>query len=82
MLLTDLFDAHLPVVRYEQQLGAGLAVRKYILKRRGILASDAQRKPGSSLTAGSHTLKIVPTGTHAAPSTDNWMEIDAFTYTS
>ena len=46
----DLFDAHLPVVRYEQQQGAGLAVRKYILKRRGILASDAQRKPGSSLT--------------------------------
>jgi hypothetical protein len=36
----------------------------------------------SNLTAGSHTLKIVPTGTHAAPSTDNWMEIDAFTYTS
>lgn len=46
----DLFDAHLPVVRYEQQQGVGLAVRKYILKRRGILASDAQRKPGSSLT--------------------------------
>jgi 4-hydroxy-tetrahydrodipicolinate synthase len=47
----DLFDAHLPLVRYEQQPGAGLAVRKYVLKRRGILASDAQRKPGGTLSA-------------------------------
>ena len=47
----DLFDAHLPLVRYEQQPGAGLAVRKYVLKRRGIIASDAQRKPGGSLSA-------------------------------
>jgi 4-hydroxy-tetrahydrodipicolinate synthase len=42
----DLFDAHLPLVRYEQQPGAGLAVRKYVLWRRGVLKSDAQRKPG------------------------------------
>ncbi len=28
----DLFDAHLPLIRYEQQPGAGLAVRKYVLK--------------------------------------------------
>lgn len=47
----DLFDAHLPLMRYEQQQGVGLAVRKYTLMRRGILASDAQRKPGSALTA-------------------------------
>lgn len=47
----DLFDAHLPLLRYEQQAVIGLAVRKYVLKRRGILASDAQRKPGSSITA-------------------------------
>ncbi|MFL5444958.1 MAG: dihydrodipicolinate synthase family protein, partial [Myxococcales bacterium] len=40
----DLFDAHLPLVRYEQQQGVGLAVRKYVLKRRGAIASDAQRK--------------------------------------
>ncbi len=26
----DLFDAHLPLIRYEQQPGAGLAVRKYL----------------------------------------------------
>ncbi|MNE46999.1 hypothetical protein D3C80_1413750 [compost metagenome] len=47
----DLFDAHLPLIRYEQQLGVGLAVRKHILKRRGVIASDAQRKPGQMLTA-------------------------------
>ncbi len=46
----DLFDAHLPLVRYEQQQGVGLAARKYIMMRRGFIASDAQRKPGSSLT--------------------------------
>jgi 4-hydroxy-tetrahydrodipicolinate synthase len=46
----DLFDAHLPLVRYEQQQGVGLAVRKYVLMRRGVLASDAQRKPASGLT--------------------------------
>jgi 4-hydroxy-tetrahydrodipicolinate synthase len=47
----DLFDAHLPLLRYEQQQGIGLAVRKYTLMRRGILTSDAQRKPGAGLTA-------------------------------
>ena len=47
----DLFDAHLPLMRYEQQQGVGLAVRKYTLMRRGILTSDAQRKPGAGLTA-------------------------------
>jgi 4-hydroxy-tetrahydrodipicolinate synthase len=46
----DLFDAHLPLVRYEQQQGVGLAVRKYVMMRRGMIASDAQRKPGAGLT--------------------------------
>jgi 4-hydroxy-tetrahydrodipicolinate synthase len=46
----DLFDAHLPLIRYEQQPGAGLAVRKYVLWRRGALRSDAQRKPGSRVS--------------------------------
>jgi 4-hydroxy-tetrahydrodipicolinate synthase len=47
----DLFDAHLPLLRYEQQPGVGLAVRKYVLTKRGILASEAQRKPGAGLSA-------------------------------
>lgn len=46
----DLFDAHLPLLRYEQQPGVGLAVRKYVLKRRGLIASAAQRKPSAPLT--------------------------------
>ena len=47
----DLFDAHLPLIRYEQQPAIGLSVRKYVMKRRGVLASDAQRKPGTALSA-------------------------------
>lgn len=46
----DLFDAHLPLLRYEHQQGVGLAVRKYILQRRGVIASDAMRKPAPVLT--------------------------------
>lgn len=46
----DLFDAHLPLLRYEQQPGAGLAVRKYVLMRRGILSSAAQRKPAAMMS--------------------------------
>ena len=49
----DLFDAHLPLIRYEQQPAIGLSVRKYVLMRRGILSSDAQRKPGGSLSQAS-----------------------------
>lgn len=47
----DLFDAHLPLLRYEQQPGVGLAVRKYVMARRGMIASDAQRAPGAGLSA-------------------------------
>jgi len=43
----DLFDAHLPLLRYEQQPGVGLAVRKYVLWRRGLLSSMAQRLPST-----------------------------------
>jgi 4-hydroxy-tetrahydrodipicolinate synthase len=46
----DLFDAHLPLIRYEQQPGIGLAVRKYVLMCRGILASDTQRRPAAGLS--------------------------------
>ncbi len=46
----DLFDAHLPLIRYEQQPGPGLGVRKYVMMRRGIIASDTMRKPAAALT--------------------------------
>jgi len=45
----DLFDAYLPLIRYEAQPGLGLAVRKYVLARRGVIASAALRKPGAGL---------------------------------
>lgn len=47
----DLFDAYLPLVRYEQQPGLGLAIRKEVLRRRGVIASAAVRAPGPSMTA-------------------------------
>ena len=50
----DLFDAYLPVVRYEQQLGLGLAIRKEVLRRRGVIASAKVRAPGPSLTPRDH----------------------------
>jgi 4-hydroxy-tetrahydrodipicolinate synthase len=46
----DLFDAHLPLLRYDQQPGIGLAVRKYVLQRRGVLATAVMRKPAPAFT--------------------------------
>lgn len=45
----DLFEAHLPLLRYEAQPGLGLAVRKHVLARRGAIASAALRAPGARL---------------------------------
>ncbi len=42
----DIFDAYLPLVRYESQPGIGLAIRKYTLARRGAIAHPTLRKPG------------------------------------
>jgi 4-hydroxy-tetrahydrodipicolinate synthase len=41
----ELFAAYLPLARYEQQQGIGLAVRKYVLAKRGVIRSGALRKP-------------------------------------
>jgi 4-hydroxy-tetrahydrodipicolinate synthase len=46
----DIFDVYLPLARYEQQSGIGLAVRKHIMAERGVIASAALRKPGSKLS--------------------------------
>ena len=45
----DIFDAYLPLVRYEQQPGVGLAVRKYVFHARGVIASSKIRAPGAPL---------------------------------
>jgi 4-hydroxy-tetrahydrodipicolinate synthase len=47
----DIFDAYLPLARYEQQQGIGLSARKYVLAKRGVISSAALRKPGGALSA-------------------------------
>lgn len=47
----DLFDRYLPILRHEQQPGFGLAVRKYVLMKRGAIASAATRAPGPVMSA-------------------------------
>jgi len=46
----DIFDAYLPLARYEQQAGIGLAVRKHIMAQRGVIACAMLRKPGLQLS--------------------------------
>lgn len=50
----DLYDLYLPVVRHEQQPGIGLALRKEILRRRGVIKSAHVRAPGMMLDADDH----------------------------
>lgn len=50
----DLFDAYLPILRYEQQPGFGLAARKEVLRRRGAIGSARTRAPGPKLSAADH----------------------------
>ena len=45
----DVFDAYLPLTRHEQQPGFGLALRKEVLHRRGVISSPKVRAPGPSL---------------------------------
>ncbi|MDB5537293.1 MAG: dihydrodipicolinate synthase family protein [Devosia sp.] len=47
----DIFDAYLPLARYEQQQGIGLAARKYVLAKRGVIKSGALRKPRPVMSA-------------------------------
>jgi 4-hydroxy-tetrahydrodipicolinate synthase len=47
----DIYDAFLPIVRYENQPGVGLAIRKEILRRRGVIKTARLRTPGATLDA-------------------------------
>ncbi len=40
------FDRYCPLIRYEFQPKIGLALRKHIYRRRGVIACDAVRAPG------------------------------------
>jgi 4-hydroxy-tetrahydrodipicolinate synthase len=46
----DLFSAYLPMVRYENQPGLGLVIRKYMLAKRGAIAHATLRNPGPKLS--------------------------------
>lgn len=46
----DIFDAYMPMVRYEAQPGMGLAIRKHTLAQEGVIAHPTLRKPGGTLT--------------------------------
>jgi len=46
----NLFDAHLPYLRYEQQQGIGLSVRKHVLAQRGAIPHATLRRPFAPLS--------------------------------
>jgi 4-hydroxy-tetrahydrodipicolinate synthase len=46
----DVFDIYLPLIRYEQQPGVGLSVRKYLLWKRGAIATPFVRQPNRPLS--------------------------------
>jgi 4-hydroxy-tetrahydrodipicolinate synthase len=50
----DLFDLYLPLLRHEAQPGIGIALRKEVLRRRGVIASAHVRSPGPKLNADDH----------------------------
>jgi len=45
----DVFYRSVPLMRFEFQEGIGMAIRKEVLRRRGVLASAATRAPGAKL---------------------------------
>jgi 4-hydroxy-tetrahydrodipicolinate synthase len=47
---SDVFDAYLPLARYEQQPVIGLAVRKHVLAQRGAIPHATMRRPFAPLT--------------------------------
>ncbi len=47
-----LFYKVLPLMRFEFQEGIGMAIRKEVLKRRGLIADARTRPPGASVDAG------------------------------
>lgn len=46
----DIFDAYTPMIRYENQPGLGLLIRKYTLAKRGAIAHPTVRRPAPILS--------------------------------
>lgn len=49
-----IFDAYLPLIRYENQPIINLSIRKALLHRRGAIADAALREPFAPIDAGTH----------------------------
>ena len=47
----DYFYSSVPLMRFEFQEGIGQAIRKEVLRRRGVLTNAAIRSPGAKLDA-------------------------------
>jgi 4-hydroxy-tetrahydrodipicolinate synthase len=45
----DVFYRFVPLMRYEFQEGIGMAIRKEVLRRRGVVADASTRAPGAKL---------------------------------
>ena len=45
----NLFDLYLPLIRHEQQFGIGLAIRKEVLRKMGVISFSKTRSPGPKL---------------------------------
>jgi 4-hydroxy-tetrahydrodipicolinate synthase len=48
----DVFYRHLPLIRFENQPGINLPIRKHLYRRRGAMASERARSPVAPLDAG------------------------------
>ena len=48
----DVFYRHLPLIRFENQPGINLPLRKHVYRRRGAMASERARSPVAALDAG------------------------------
>jgi 4-hydroxy-tetrahydrodipicolinate synthase len=47
----EVFNKWMPLIRYENQPGIGLSVRKHIMMRRGLIDSPLVRSPGPNIDA-------------------------------
>ncbi len=48
----DIFYRTVPLMRFEFQEGIGMAIRKHVLKRRGLIRDSRTRAPGAHIDAG------------------------------
>jgi len=52
----DIFYGFVPLMRFEFQEGIGMAIRKEMLKRRGLIAQSSVRPPAASMDTPTQTM--------------------------